>query len=201
MKKIIGGAIAASIGLYGISIFYTSMYSVLIGVIPIILLISGCLIVYLKYKDLYSGEKLSDDQNLMDFSETISTSAESEELETKSAESEESETKPAELEEAETITAEPEEEMVEGESTIIESKGDEDMEKKSVESEPEETKSTSGNSDRFIGESQPLVGNTGSLVFHNPGCQYSKSKKCTAAFNTREVAITEGYKPCGVCKP
>ena len=46
-----------------------------------------------------------------------------------------------------------------------------------------------------------LIGNTGTFVFHNPGCQYSKSKKCTADFSTREEAIKKGYKPCGTCKP
>jgi ketosteroid isomerase-like protein len=46
-----------------------------------------------------------------------------------------------------------------------------------------------------------LIGNTGTLVFHSSGCQYSKSKKCTADFSTREEAIEKGYKPCGTCKP
>jgi ketosteroid isomerase-like protein len=46
-----------------------------------------------------------------------------------------------------------------------------------------------------------LIGNTGTLIFHSYDCQYSKSKKCTAVFNTREKAIQEGYKPCGTCKP
>ncbi|MCK5101013.1 MAG: hypothetical protein KAR45_23080 [Desulfobacteraceae bacterium] len=46
-----------------------------------------------------------------------------------------------------------------------------------------------------------LIGNTGTLVFHSPGCKYSKSKKCATLFNTREEVIQEGYKPCGTCKP
>jgi len=46
-----------------------------------------------------------------------------------------------------------------------------------------------------------LIGNTGTLVFHNSDCKHSKSEKCTAAFSTKGDAIQEGYKPCGTCKP
>ena len=46
-----------------------------------------------------------------------------------------------------------------------------------------------------------FLGNIGSRVFHNSGCPFSRSKKCTAVFNTREEALGEGYKPCGACKP
>ncbi len=46
-----------------------------------------------------------------------------------------------------------------------------------------------------------LVGNTESHVFHNLDCKFSKSKNCTALFNTKEKAIQESYKPCGICKP
>jgi len=40
----------------------------------------------------------------------------------------------------------------------------------------------------------------GFLVFQNFDCKFAKSKKFTAAFNTSEKAIQEGYKPCGTCK-
>ena len=50
-------------------------------------------------------------------------------------------------------------------------------------------------------DTSKLIGNTGTLVFHNPDCQYSKSKKCTAAFSTKEEEIQAGYKACGTCKP
>ncbi|MCP4673536.1 MAG: hypothetical protein GY857_19790 [Desulfobacula sp.] len=52
-----------------------------------------------------------------------------------------------------------------------------------------------------IEDTAKLIGNTGTLVLHSPDCKYSKSKKCTAVFNTRHEAIKEGYKPCGTCKP
>ena len=55
--------------------------------------------------------------------------------------------------------------------------------------------------DTSFEDTAKLIGNTGTLVFHNPDCNYSKSKKCTAVFNTKDEAIQEGYKPCGTCKP
>ena len=52
-----------------------------------------------------------------------------------------------------------------------------------------------------INSDNQLVGNTESHVFHNLDCKFSKSKNCTALFNSKEKAIQEGYKPCGICKP
>lgn len=46
-----------------------------------------------------------------------------------------------------------------------------------------------------------FLGNPSSFVFHNLNCRYSKNGKCTAVFTTREDALQQGYKPCGVCKP
>jgi len=71
----------------------------------------------------------------------------------------------------------------------------EPVETEPVETEPVETEHV---------ETEPgpqFLGNPDSLVFHRQDCRYSKNKKCTAVFNTRETAVQEGYKPCGVCKP
>jgi len=46
-----------------------------------------------------------------------------------------------------------------------------------------------------------LLGNPGSLVFHSPDCRYSKNEKCTLVFSSREDALQQGFRPCGVCKP
>ena len=46
-----------------------------------------------------------------------------------------------------------------------------------------------------------FVGNSNSLVFHNPDCKFAQNIKNEVAFNTREEAIEKEYKPCGVCKP
>ena len=63
-------------------------------------------------------------------------------------------------------------------------------------SKPEKQKPTES-----IETDSQLIGNTESHVFHNLDCKFSKSKNCTACFNSKEKAIQEGYKPCGICKP
>ena len=64
-----------------------------------------------------------------------------------------------------------------------------------------ETKSVETEVEENIPDTSKFIGNTGTLVFHSSDCKYSKSKKCTADFNTKEEAIQEGYKPCGTCNP
>lgn len=70
-----------------------------------------------------------------------------------------------------------------------------------AETESAETVVEENTSDNSIDDTSKLIGNTGTLVFHSPDCKYSKSKKCTAVFSTKEKATQAGYKPCGTCKP
>ncbi len=42
-------------------------------------------------------------------------------------------------------------------------------------------------------------GNTGSRVFHAPGCTAYDCKNCTAAFNSLGEALRAGYSPCKKC--
>ncbi len=44
-------------------------------------------------------------------------------------------------------------------------------------------------------------GNTESLIFHDPQCNFAQSKKCTQPFPDKESAILAGYSPCGICEP
>lgn len=44
-----------------------------------------------------------------------------------------------------------------------------------------------------------LRGNVRSKVFHRSSCRNYRCKNCTAAFQTREQAITAGYRPAGDC--
>jgi micrococcal nuclease len=44
-------------------------------------------------------------------------------------------------------------------------------------------------------------GNRKSHVFHGSSCRYYNCKNCTVIFNSREDAITAGYRPCGSCRP
>ncbi len=139
MKKMIGGSIAIVLGLFCFSAFFPAFLTFLAGIIPLILILAGCLIIYLNYE-----------------------SESSEEFEPK----------------------EPE----------------------AVETKPVETKLTKTDpveniTDKSTDGTPKLLGNTGTHVFHSSDCKFSKSKKCTAAFDTREEAIQKSYKPCGICKP
>ena len=44
-------------------------------------------------------------------------------------------------------------------------------------------------------------GNVSSMVFHRASCKYFNCKNCTVIFDTREKAIKQGFRPCGICKP
>lgn len=44
-------------------------------------------------------------------------------------------------------------------------------------------------------------GNINSGIFHRPGCQHYNCKNCIAVFTSREEAISNGYRPCKICKP
>lgn len=46
-----------------------------------------------------------------------------------------------------------------------------------------------------------FAGNTDTFVFHSISCNFSKGKKCTGRFATRDEAIDQGYKPCKICNP
>jgi len=42
-------------------------------------------------------------------------------------------------------------------------------------------------------------GNTGSHVFHAPGCKYAACKRCTVGFYSIGEALRSGYTPCKKC--
>jgi len=145
MKLVIGGSIAIIIGVYGFATNIGAFLGILAAIIPITLILGGCLAIYLNH-------------------------------ETNSKDVEGASTEPLTVEVPE--------------AKIVEEKSPE------PEPVPEEILTVEPAS-----ENPEFVGNTDSLVFHNPDCKFSTSKKCTAFFNTREKAIQEGYKPCGICKP
>lgn len=47
------------------------------------------------------------------------------------------------------------------------------------------------------------IGNSNSKKFHTPDCLYAKKLKDEnrVSFKSREEAVSEGYAPCGKCKP
>jgi hypothetical protein len=52
MKTLIGGAVAAVLGLIGLSVWWKPFLQLLAGAIPIMLLLGGCLALYLGFDEL-----------------------------------------------------------------------------------------------------------------------------------------------------
>ena len=61
MKTLIGGSIAAVVGLIGLGIFWRDFFELLAGAIPIILLIGGGLAIYLGFDELKDSWKKEDE--------------------------------------------------------------------------------------------------------------------------------------------
>ena len=61
MKTLIGGSVAAVIGLIGLGIFWRDFFDLLAGVIPIALLLGGGLAIYLGFDELKDTWKKDDD--------------------------------------------------------------------------------------------------------------------------------------------
>ncbi len=70
MKTLIGGAVAAVLGLIGLSIWFTPFLQILAGSIPIMLLLGGGLALYLGFDELKDtwkkGETTSDTTGKVD---------------------------------------------------------------------------------------------------------------------------------------
>ncbi len=75
MKTLIGGAIAAALGLVGLVIWWGQFLMVLAGIIPAMLLLGGALAVYLGF------DELKDSWNADETAEASSGNAESEDVE------------------------------------------------------------------------------------------------------------------------
>lgn len=59
MKTLIGGTIAAALGLIGLVVWFKELLQVLVGIIPIMLLFAGGLAIYLGFdelKETWKGE-------------------------------------------------------------------------------------------------------------------------------------------------
>lgn len=60
MKTLIGGAVAAVLGLIGVSVWFSAFLQVLAGVVPIMLLLGGGLALYLGFDELKDTWKKDD---------------------------------------------------------------------------------------------------------------------------------------------
>jgi hypothetical protein len=66
MKTLIGGAIAAALGLIGLGIWWAEFLMVLAGVIPIMLLLGGGLAIYLGFDEMKDSWKKDTDYEVPD---------------------------------------------------------------------------------------------------------------------------------------
>ncbi len=61
MKTLIGGGLAVFIGIIGMLFWWEAFFSVLVGTVPIILLLGGCLAIYLGFDELKDTWKQKED--------------------------------------------------------------------------------------------------------------------------------------------
>ncbi len=52
MKTLVGGAVAAVIGVIGLAVWFSEFLTLLAGAIPVMLLLGGCLALYLGFDEL-----------------------------------------------------------------------------------------------------------------------------------------------------
>lgn len=71
MKTLIGGAIAAVLGIIGLTVWFKEFVDVLAGVIPIILLLGGALALYLGFDELKDTWKKEDSTSPVSESEDV----------------------------------------------------------------------------------------------------------------------------------
>jgi hypothetical protein len=69
MKTLIGGSVAAVIGLIGLGIFWRDFFDLLAGAIPIMLLGGGGLAIYLGFDELKDSWKKDDESATADSAE------------------------------------------------------------------------------------------------------------------------------------
>jgi hypothetical protein len=69
MKTLIGGSVAAVIGLIGLGIFWRDFFDLLAGAIPIMLLGGGGLAIYLGFDELKDGWKKDEETDSADSAE------------------------------------------------------------------------------------------------------------------------------------
>ncbi|UCG06731.1 MAG: hypothetical protein JSV83_22975 [Desulfobacterales bacterium] len=79
MKTLIGGAIAAALGLIGIAVWWSQFLMVLAGTIPVMLLLGGALAIYLGFDELKDTWKKGEEEE--ESEDTTSPGAGEEEVE------------------------------------------------------------------------------------------------------------------------
>ncbi len=65
MKTLIGGGVAAALGLIGLGIWWAEFLMVLAGIVPVMLLLGGALAIYLGFDELKDSWKKEPDDTVV----------------------------------------------------------------------------------------------------------------------------------------
>ncbi len=188
MKKIIIGSIFIILGLFGLSVFSSALFTMIAGILPLVLIIGGGVTVFLNLNSDAFGETAATDAKpvIRDKLEPAQSPAVP--------------GGPAPVATAEPVMA-VESEPEPAPEAVFESAPEPETAPEIApapeavpvsEPEPEPGAAEAPGTEQFFG-------NTGSMVFHSAACKYAANKNCTAVFSTRDKAFQAGYKPCKVC--
>ncbi len=71
MKTLIGGGVAAALGLIGLGIWWAEFLMVLAGIVPVMLLLGGALAIYLGFDELKDSWKKEPDETGVEQEEEV----------------------------------------------------------------------------------------------------------------------------------
>ena len=71
MKTLIGGGIAAALGLIGLGIWWAEFLMVLAGIVPVMLLLGGTLAIYLGFDELKDSWKKEPEEPIVEKDEEV----------------------------------------------------------------------------------------------------------------------------------
>ncbi len=71
MKTLVGGSVAAALGLIGLGIWWAEFLMVLAGIVPVMLLLGGALAIYLGFDELKDSWKKEPDETVVEKDEEV----------------------------------------------------------------------------------------------------------------------------------
>lgn len=212
MKLIIGGSMAIVLSILGFGYHFSSFVKLVAGVVPVLLLLGGCVALYL-YREMKDDHNDDDHSGGMPVDSPPYQAAAPEHKETPASVATTPETMDSKAE-APPETQEPVE-IVEASSdeqpgtvgaekaidTETVSPVKEEEKETPVDEEKREEETIEPDKEENTEPEYKFIGNVGSMVFHTPDCKFSTGKNCTAFFESKDEALEAGYRACGTCKP
>jgi len=193
MKKFIIGALILLVGIPGFAFNFFDFLILAAGVVPVFLIISGAIAVYLGIEELKQSDS-SNDPAKIDLSHTPRG-----EIDKERAGKPEGRTKP----DTDTKSTKP------APDPAIEKEDKQAGKQQGAQPDgtapPPSTSVTQDSEPPAPGAGAPadvqFKGNIETLVFHSVACNFASGKNCSMDFITKEDAEAQGYKPCKICMP